>query len=229
MTAEEGFEQVDGVRLVVDPATFATWIRDVPGVVLPPDFDGIVGATGSWWPSPSGDPAPEPARARPAVQSRVPPAAAASLAVQAAADVAIRLRLWGPDGTTVACVAVAGDLCASLARLERDEPDEDLPPRVEVALMPLGSAVAEVVRLIPACPPRAEGIAAAGLHVEVVATEDAVARWQDTWVGGGQRWRRVLPSGAEPGLRTEPCSLEDLAADLRYVLAGSTGTPGRQQ
>ncbi len=90
----------------------------------------------------------------------------------------------------------------------------------------LSRAVGEV----PAAPPPVVEEAAAGVHLCVVAADDAAPCWQETWLAGRDHWRRVTPvhptSHAPWGglvLAPLPRSREALARDLAAVVAESLG------
>ena len=137
-----------GVRLRTDRQTFEEWARVMPGVVLPKELGFSTAPLGGY----AGD-------------RVLPPVVAASLALHSCADVAITLNRWVPDQRVFSCFAIAGDLAASLVRGGDD---------VEIGLFGLSSVVPEVIRLVPAEPPRvadADGVAGVlddtgGLHVD---------------------------------------------------------------
>lgn len=176
------------LRRRVSPTTFAAWRAAVPGLVLPPGIG----------------------EAPPGVTSPVtvpPPEVAAALAVHAD-PVAVVLVRPVPDGPgsrpPVVCVSIghparSPGLASSLVIGAG---------AVQIALVPLTSAVDEVVRHLPRVTEAAGSAAAAGsgLVVQVLHRDDAAPRWERPWGTGA----------ASAGDFTA----EALVAELTAVLAG---------
>jgi hypothetical protein len=196
-----------GIRVCTDEATFAQWAQAMPGMALPTELMPTELMPAELMPA-------EPARCRDRGLAVIPPAVAASLALHGCAQVAITLRLWGPEGGAFACFAIDGDLSASVLR------SGDV---VEVGLFRLSAVIEEVVRLVPIVPPAVtlvEGQVGAGAGVEltVVPADAAIAGWRLTLVGGGSGWRRI-PSDVSRGPMAPVRNVRsEVAAELRSAL-----------
>jgi hypothetical protein len=136
---------------------------------------------------------------------------AASLALHGVADIAVTVRIAMPEGDAFGCFRLSGDLAASLVRCGED---------VEIGLFEIGELIGEVIRLVPVAPPPPLEAASGCVRITVMGPDAAVAGWQQILLAGENHWRR-MQSGAEPH-RLVPVSdvHGELAADLRFVLAG---------
>jgi len=207
----------DGLRLTVDLATFAAWRAGSPGWAVPQEFD-IEAVGGS---PPEHDAG---AGASAGAGARVMPAfVAASLAVHAAADAAVRLRVDDGAVRLVACLSIAGDLAAVLVRAARAVPAAHWAAGgwVQVALVPAAQAVPEILSWVPE-PVEVTTPDAGSMELLVVGAGDAGAGELARWVVADGEWHRLVPrSGGEVELRpaTRVGLTSELTAALVRVLA----------
>ncbi len=237
--------RVARLRRRVDPRTFAGWVSTLPGLGLPAEFRQLPTDLPSLT-DPEVASVPE---IRSGTRDRLEvsgdsmaqapsPALAISLAVHGASGATARVRLHEPGRELVAVVSVLAGMAAGLALCRRQRTTW-----VEVSLLPVREAVTEVLRWVPepVQPGRARGRAGRSLEIAVVAMDDVVWRWLDTWQDRGAGWERVRPgpgsildqpanaAGAEgarlPGLaghRRELGLRAELAGELAEVLSGWT-------
>jgi len=194
----------DGLRLTVDVATFAAWRAGSPGWAVPQEFD-VTTADGT---------RPAPDSGAPVGGQVLPPFVAASLAVHAAADAAIRLRVDDGAVRVVACLSIAGGLVAVLVRAARAVPGSGFASGgwVQVGLVAATQAVPEVMSWVPE-PDEIVHPDTGSMELLVVGADDAGSGELARWVVSGSRWQRLVP---RPGGQVEllPAARADLASEL---------------
>ncbi|HST81769.1 MAG TPA: hypothetical protein VLL08_08560 [Kineosporiaceae bacterium] len=190
--------------MLTDRATFEGWARALSGLVLPPDLlpPDLQSAD---------LPSVESAKSLPGRSLPVPPVVAASLALHGCAEIVVMLRITMPDGDATGCFGLSGDLAAGLVRCGED---------VEIGLFEIGELIDQVIRLVPVAPPPPLEAASGCVRITVMGPDATVGGWQQILLAGERHWRR-MQSGAEPHRLVAVSDVHgELAADLRFVLAG---------
>ncbi len=200
------------LRLTVDLNTFGRWRAATAGWALPEDFEV--------------ETSPPAAPERP--RSAAPPAVvAASLAVHASAEAAIRLRVDDGEFRAVVCLSVSGDLAAVLARAAASGPGAAWTPGgwVQIALLPLTCAVPEVMAWVPE-PGRPAALPHGSMQLLLVGADDAGAGELASWVVVDGQWRRLLP-GPDGAVTLRADDRKQLGAELTAALVRVLGERSR--
>jgi hypothetical protein len=202
------------LRFTVDLHTFARWRAATAGWALPEDFEIET-------PGPPPDPVP-PASA-PAGWAVPPAEVAASLAVHASAEAAIRLRVDDGQYRAVVCLSVAGDLAAVLARAASSAPGPGWAAGgwVQVGVLPLTGAVPEVMAWVPE-PGRTGAPPLGSMQLLLVGADDAGAGELASWLVEDGEWRRLVP-GPDGGVTLRPQDRAAVAAELTAALVRVLG------
>jgi hypothetical protein len=199
-----------GFWLRIDRATFERWAQALGGLPLPEEVRPTEPAFVAAGARPSkGESGAESSGAERSLP--VPPSVAAALAVHGCAEVAVTVRLTMPEGAVFACFGLYGEIATGLVRSGDD---------VDIGLFRLDQLVEQVIWLVPAIPPAPMDAAPGCVRISVLGADAAVAGWQQILVSGETHWLR-MQSGTDP-IRLVPVFdvHQELAADLRFVLAG---------